>query len=83
MAGEQLVQVHRLELLAGKRLMDGGHFQDSAENLGHRPMAGKGLVVKKQILQGTFFTSILILLSILFNSFSNSTIKTLSYTAVL
>ena len=35
--------------------MDGGHFQDSAENLGHSPMAGKGLVVKKQILQGTFF----------------------------
>lgn len=50
-----MVQIDRLELLAGKSLLEGRELEDRAEDGRHGPVVCEGLVVKDQILQSALF----------------------------
>ena len=58
LSGQKIVQIHRFELLAGQRLLEGRELQDSAEDSRHGSVVREGLVVKNQILQGPFLNSL-------------------------
>ena len=54
MAGQELVQVDRFELLAGQGLLQRRQLQDRLEDCGHGTVVGESLVVKDQVLEGAF-----------------------------
>ena len=58
MPGQKIVQIDRFELLAGQCLFEGRELQNSAEYSRHGPVVREGLVVKDQVLQGTFLNGL-------------------------
>ena len=53
-----MVQIDRLELLAGQGLFEGRELQDRAEDGCHSPVVCESLVVKDQVLQSSLFDSL-------------------------
>ena len=53
-----MVQIDGFELFAGQSLLEGRELQNGAEDSCHGSVVCEGLIVKNQILQGTFLNGL-------------------------
>ena len=56
--GQQFIQIHGFELLAGQGLLQRRKIQNDTKHGSHSSVIGKCLIVKNKILQGPFFNGL-------------------------